>query len=246
MKRSRNSNLDWSNSYFKDTSEGQFECTLCGHCYKDRNASNFKRHLASTHRIDGPQRERGQKKLEVAQARETEQVRFIRFVCTNDIPLSIVEDPFLRDWHQPPIRSRATLRICIQELARKEFKEQLKLLRGSYVTLAYDSGTIWDRYLSVVAVTPNGPLLTTLVSDKEIGGALTTENITKKIHSVIDTLKENNIHVSALVADNANNMQGVGPNIAFASHQMFSAYIGAGDRRNCIPAKDSRCTQKGC
>jgi Cys-tRNA synthase (O-phospho-L-seryl-tRNA:Cys-tRNA synthase) len=85
----------------------------------------------------------------------------------------------------------------------------IKELAGKYVTLAVDSGTIWHRYLTVVAlVAGHPPLLIAATPSKSIGdGRLTAVNVANYLRSVVARLTAVGATIVAIVADNASNLQ---------------------------------------
>jgi hypothetical protein len=79
-------------------------------------------------------------------------------------------------------------------------------LAGQKVTLAIDSGTVWRRYLVVVALTPKyPPVIIGAFEDEVLGGTLNSEAIARALEQCMSVLKASTI--VGIVADNAANMQ---------------------------------------
>jgi hypothetical protein len=78
-------------------------------------------------------------------------------------------------------------------------------------TLALDVGTVHNRYLAFVIIARGRALCVRLVSDEDprVGGHYTIPAVQRVVADVIEELKENKISISALVCDNASNLQGI-------------------------------------
>lgn len=205
----------WSRDYFLQDPSG-YKCTICGKVYPHLNASNFKYHLKSKHNISNPH---GKPKLTLNNfpVQEEKWRTFVKFVCSNDEPLSVVENPYLRRMvGDYGIWSRQTLRKRIMQFAGEILNQNAEKLKGMSITLAIDSGTVWQRYFGIVGVTPIGPVMLGLIADSWLeDGKLTTANIAKFMRDVVTDLEGRGITVAAIVADNAYNMQGLKDMIAF-------------------------------
>jgi hypothetical protein len=112
-----------------------------------------------------------------------------------------------------PILSRATLRARVISESQRALATAIRSLAGQTVTLALDSGTIWHRYFAVVALAPGrSPLLVAITPDVVFGqntptaGKLTGENVARYLHSLMQN-ELRDVHVAAIVADNAANLQ---------------------------------------
>ena len=91
-----------------------------------------------------------------------------------------------------------------------KLKERLDSMKGETVTLAYDSGTVWRRWLAVMVISPNHPpfLVGLLNAASFEDGSLRTHNVKAYLQDRCELLKEHGVRAVALVADNAGNMQG--------------------------------------
>jgi hypothetical protein len=109
----------------------------------------------------------------------------------------------------PPITCRRAFRNYVVSEAEIALKASIGTLGGKYVTLAVDSGTIWHRYLTVVALVAGyDPLLIAATPSKTIGdGRLTAVNVANYLRSVVIRLTAAGATVVAIVADNASNLQ---------------------------------------
>jgi hypothetical protein len=148
--------------------------------------------------------------------------RLFDFISSAHLPFNIVENEelvalvkFLSGGPGLPqgCQCRQGARDGLIESAREKLARCLKGLAGRPVTLAVDSGTVWRRYFTVVAMCPGElPLIVSMAHDESLGvgggdhGRQTAENIARHIEGIIKgPLSEST--VVAIVADNAANMQ---------------------------------------
>jgi hypothetical protein len=67
-------------------------------------------------------------------------------------PYSRCEDELIRKAHPCAPASAKTLRERLLRHPARRLEEALAQLAGRWVTLAFDGGTIWSRYLAIVAL----------------------------------------------------------------------------------------------
>jgi hypothetical protein len=135
----------------------------------------------------------------------------ISFVAATFQPFSVVETESFRALvgliDQAPLFHNKSIRNAIIVESNERLAECLRKLKGERVTIALDSGTIWNRYLAVSVLSRSlPPLVVSCVADTDIGGTLTAANITAHINEIIRT-RLSDCHVVGVVADNASNMQ---------------------------------------
>jgi hypothetical protein len=103
---------------------------------------------------------------------------------------------------------RDNMIASVQEMLQKNLDQ----LAGRHVTLAVDSGTVWRRYLTVVALSPGcHPLILSITPDEGIGegetrGRQTAANVAAHLTKIIEGPLARS-KVVAIVADNAANLQ---------------------------------------
>lgn len=130
---------------------------------------------------------------------------FLDYMLLYAVPLERCEDRLFRLVHGTAPACRKVLRQRLLAHSGMRFKEALKKLAGRSVTIAVDGGTIWNKYLAIVALSYGvRPLVIRCVPCEE---RMTADWIANAVMSVIDLLREHNVLPLMYVADNASNMQ---------------------------------------
>lgn len=211
----------YSHLFFSDSADG-VTCNIdnCKTTYKDRNSYNMRKHLSTAHKIADESDDRVKERLKsgqptldrfvVRQMTLSDEERQVAFFAEALLPFLAVEGAHYRAHARPPIRSRKTLSEKTVQFAERLLDAALEQLRGATVTLAIDSGTVWNRYL-LVMLCANGvsPLPLSCVADDEIGGRLTTEAMQTHMLGLMARLKRFDIGVVGYTSDNAPNMVAV-------------------------------------
>jgi hypothetical protein len=98
---------------------------------------------------------------------DDEDSKFLDYILLYAIPLARTEDVAFRKVHATAPASRLTLRARSMAHSARRHDEALKCLRGKTVTLALDAGTVWRKYVSVVALAYGYPPLLVRMSPCE-------------------------------------------------------------------------------
>ena len=87
------------------------------------------------------------------------------------------------------------------------------------MTFAYDSGTVWSRYLVIVMLYRSAEFLLGAIFDEELFALgngrdkFTSENVQWVLSRLVEDLRNRGITVGATVADNAANFQSIVVNV---------------------------------
>lgn len=150
---------------FVDRTSGR--CLLCEG--KTRNFSSRAAvqrtnamHLAAKHSITESSKEVAEArahKLEIDKQtlanfmeRKSSDEKFLDYMMFYAVPLQRCEDQIFQDEHPTSPKTRATMRDRLLKHSNRRYNEALTKLHGQSVTLAFDIGTIWSKYLCVVAL----------------------------------------------------------------------------------------------
>lgn len=203
----------WWLSHFKDCGTS-VTClvedksgSICGHKMV-KHSANCRYHLA-THGV-GPPVPKATSKLSFSKsAWKLNEVEAIA-LAEGLLPFSIVEKEWFRRAFNPTVRCAETAAANTLAVESKLLEQLSAHFAGRFVTIAFDSGTVWNRYLAICMSDERGSALIGAVPDTAfVGAQLTTENITRVIKDTVQDLRNRGVHVVACVADNASNMQGV-------------------------------------
>lgn len=216
----------WCWHFFENTAGGGMRCIVrlgadgagkhCHKSYPSANAHNAKHHLLAVHGLDEEHPKvkalttptMTQKKLVLERTQWT-QPELEVLACAEGLhAFSWMEKPYFRKAFSPRMLSAETLRketvamvSKVMDLAFAEIQEP--------VTVAFDSGTVWHRYISFVLVAPKRGafLLKTVEVDEQTLSAAYVSNL---LADVVDELwTKHAIVAAAAVADNAANFQRV-------------------------------------
>ena len=131
------------------------------------------------------------------------------------IPVSRCEDPRFRVAHPELPKCRTTFREKIVAHCVKRHDAALAKFVGRRCTLAFDSGTIWNKYMCVVLCSGRLPPLVYEVAECHSATAVWTKDLLQR---VIIELKAKKIFPLGLVADNASNVQAAAADIEVSSN----------------------------
>ena len=124
-------------------------------------------------------------------------------------PFNWCEKRYFRLAFSPSIRSAEVLERETEMLADKLREEAAALFKNNMCTLAFDSGTVWNRYLCLVLCCSSvGNLFLGAFAD-EILPSHTTEAVSQALRDTIRDARLRGICVVAAIADNAANFQSV-------------------------------------
>jgi hypothetical protein len=138
--------------------------------------------------------------------------RLFTYIAVNGLPFRHIEIEVNREFLNIPegLRWRKTFVPKFVAAGKAKLEAAIAQLRksGQNVTLAVDSGTVWRRYVAVVAVTTNSPpLLVALASDETFpDGRQTGENIAEYLQKLLQTTLAG-VNVVGFVGDNASSLQ---------------------------------------
>jgi hypothetical protein len=120
------------------------------------------------------------------------------------VHLHRTESPLFRLVHPYAPAARATLRLRIIAHSKKRFAEALSQRRGRSITLALDAGTIWKKYLCIVALCYKmRPLVVSCANHEHMPASV----IEDAIKATMAELAAAGLRPVGIVADNASNMQ---------------------------------------
>lgn len=195
-------------------------CKVCeeagkNHMVKCASATNNTTHLVSIHKLteasDAVKEEKAkqtaherQPAIDKALVSAKQDKEFLDYMLIYAVPISRTEDALFRSVHPSAPNSRKTLRQRLTAHATSRYDEALAKLKGRTVTLAVDAGTIWNKYLCVVALAYKSP---PLVVACEHAAAMPTAWVEATMTEVIKKLTSAGVTPVGLVADNASNMQ---------------------------------------
>jgi hypothetical protein len=141
-------------------------------------------------------------------------------------PFSIVEGCFFRRAFHPKLLTGEAVRKVTLQLAEKLREEVVGSLKGSCVTLAFDSGTVWHRYFAVVLKKGSLDFLLGAVSDEEFENKkITSAAVGTLLQNLVGDLASRGVRVVALVADNASNFQAVDVQCKGTVHLRCAAHV---------------------
>jgi hypothetical protein len=135
---------------------------------------------------------------------DDEDSKFLDYILLYAIPLARTEDVAFRKVHPTAPATRVTLRARSMAHSARRHDEALKCLRGKTVTLALDAGTVWRKYVSVVALAYGYPPLLVRMAPCE---SVTADAVDSIIREVVEKLKGAGIACIGVVADNASSLQ---------------------------------------
>jgi hypothetical protein len=135
---------------------------------------------------------------------DDENSKFLDYILLYAIPLARTEDVAFRKVHPTAPATRVTLRARAMEHSAKRHDEALRCLRGRTVTIALDAGTVWRKYVSVVALAYGYPPLLVRMAPCE---SVTAEAVDSIVREVVEKLKGAGIACIGVVADNASSLQ---------------------------------------
>lgn len=116
------------------------------------------------------------------------------------------EDPWVRSAFLPATTNGESLAAGTVKLWERIYEYEVAQMaaRAAIVTLTLDSGTVWDRYLFLVATSPGFALVLRAVGDDDLpDGEQSTENVKDVINEEVRKLRTAGVKVSAALPDNA-------------------------------------------
>lgn len=138
---------------------------------------------------------------------------WIALLAMENLPARIVDNPLFRHLTKVKI-SRNAVRGKLEANASTAWakaSKQVKTARNT-CTLAFDIGTTNRRYLAFVVLRGGVALYHSCIADEDprVNGHFTCANVRQVVLDVIAGLKETQgLRVTAIVADNASNLQGI-------------------------------------
>ncbi len=199
--------------------------SICGHSLK-RHIANGADHLMRKHGVH-----EGSKEVEAKRVKQTGlQQKVLGFTKSSFSrselealaaaesyqPFNFTEGKFFRLAFSPSVLSEEGIRSSTLRLATRLREEAVASLRGQAVTLCFDSGTVWSRYLVIVAKCGSKEMVLGAVCDdawckgwwwKPGLGVQTSANVQHILRMTKDDLKTRGVTVAAICADNASNFQ---------------------------------------
>ena len=224
----RKKSNNWAWLFFKEDGE-EIVCkfpspegVLCNHRMK-KHIGNGEDHLRRKHKID-----EGSKIVEAERDKQEGKNRVLNFTPSRFTkqeiealaaaetfqPFNFTEGKFFRMAFHPTLMSAEGVRSTTLRLATKLREEAIGSMRGNAVTLCFDSGTVWSRYLVIVAKCHEKEIVIGGICDSEWckgswwqQGVQTSENVRNILEMTVGDLEKRGVHVAAIVADNASNFQ---------------------------------------
>ena len=174
-------NLNWQAGFYEGT-----KCKICGATISS-DASNKKRHLTGRHathaevkkhmveasllktRKGQPAETQTQKKITDFNSTPTDVSETVAMMfATSFVPFALAENFHLQriinlasaasgSRYTAPNRKKIASEVSAKSMER--LQQALERLSNANVTLAFDSGTVWRRYLVCTAVCPGSPAL---------------------------------------------------------------------------------------
>jgi hypothetical protein len=188
--------------------------------FKRPNSSNNKAHLKTHHNLDRTSeavglklaelrahKSRNQPNVDEEMSRTTANQQFLDYMLYFADPLYRCETSIFRAQHTACPLSRQTLRTSLLKHSQNRLNEAIAKFKNRTVTLAIDAGTIWHRYLCVVAVCYGFTPLTVSMAQCE-GTVMSIEWVSGEVNRCIEKLRAQQVYAISIVADNASNMQG--------------------------------------
>jgi hypothetical protein len=204
--------------YFIDKATGR--CKLCEadgveKVIKSSNSTNNTTHLVSAHQLsekddrvktakEAADAKAKQPTIDTAMFKSKAEADFLDYMLVFSVPLHRTESPLFRLVHPYAPAARATLRLRIISHSKKRFSEALSQRRGRSVTLALDAGTIWKKYLCIVALCYKmRPLVVSCANHEHMPASV----IEDAVKATMAELAAAGLRPVGIVADNASNMQ---------------------------------------
>jgi len=186
-------------------------CSECGARFKNRNAYNQRYHLRVDHDITSSRAPSAQVTLDGYKKEEFSSVeKFILAISEAPDTFDCVERFWFRKAFNPPFLSSETCRKETLKLSKKLVESHAIDFLHKPCTLTFDSATVFSRFLGVVLQHKEKALPVRVVADTHFDdGRLTASNIATIISELVLYFKSMNVHILALTADNASNMQAV-------------------------------------
>jgi hypothetical protein len=185
----------------------------CGKVIKQPSATNIRHHLRchAIHDENSPYVKAAVSPTVInfagdarVQRRATQQ---LDFMCVYAQALARCQDELFTEVVDT-LRSRATLRARVVEHAKHRLDQCLTTCVGIVSSLAFDGGTIYNRYLAVVLCPQKKkPLVLRFASIGEMGGSMTHTKVAEVLLACVDRCAAVGVPVVGLVADNAANLQ---------------------------------------
>jgi hypothetical protein len=186
----------------------------CGKVIKQPSATNIRHHLRchAIHDENSPYVKAAVSPTVInfagdarVQRRATQQ---LDFMCVYAQALARCQDELFTEVVDTLPRSRATLRARVVEHAKHRLDQCLTTCVGIVSSLAFDGGTIYNRYLAVVLCPQKKkPLVLRFASIGEMGGSMTHTKVAEVLLACVDRCAAVGVPVVGLVADNAANLQ---------------------------------------
>jgi len=235
--RPRGDNWAW---LFFDVNVEEIVCTFvgdsgekCGHKLA-KHIGNGMAHLRSKHglREDHPatvarlERHRGaQRKLGFTKARFSQVELEAMALSEGFRPFSMVEGKIFRQAFHPHLLTGKAAASVTSNLAIRLRDEVVYALGGGVVTVAFDSGTVWSRYLVIVVRSGVCCFVLGVVPDSALDGTLTAVNVGRLLSDTVSDLRRRNVHVIAVVADNGSNFQAEDAKVDGTAHLRCGCHV---------------------
>ena len=171
------------------------KCSKCDVIIGGNFSTNAKNHLKSHHNITEGCSEYTLA-IEESLKKELEQAKQPRLSVVVDkramtelhldycirfgIPVARCEDKYFRACHPTLPICRVTFRAKLLDHANMRHAAALRKLDGRRCTLAYDSGTIWNKYMCIVVCSGQMPPLVYAVTECDSATALWTRELLEK------------------------------------------------------------------
>jgi hypothetical protein len=202
--------------------------------FKRPNSTNNKSHLKTHHNLDRTsevveqkiaerqaQKNLKQPKVDDEMGKTTANQQFLDYMLYFADPLYRCEVPIFRALHATCPLSRQTLRTSLVKHSQARLNEAIAKFKNRTVTLAIDAGTIWNRYLCVVAVCYGFTPLTISMAQCE-GTVMSIEWVSGEVAKCVEKLRAQQVYAISIVADNASNMQGALPTLPLLAQRCLA------------------------
>jgi hypothetical protein len=211
---------EWALEHFERKDGNKYLCKGHAECkyVTERHPANMRGHLKRMHNIGTPEKKRQRTLTEYVAipALSWEETVACAFACNGWSFNSASSDNDFLKQVVPRLPCRKTVAKASMTAAAKLMR--FVLPRLGVVTLCYDSGTVHNRYLLVVAATPTK---TVVMRCRRFDTDMTSEAINEVLQEVRSCIESHGGYVIAQVADNAAGMQSdgiIGPKLRCAAH----------------------------